>query len=461
MPMTTAPAPPGWVRWLIVGLLVAYSFTTWFNRVSMSVAYDERIKAQYGISPAQMGWVYSAFLFAYMLCMTPGGWLIDRYGPWLALVVMGFGSAFFGALTGGAVLATGGAIAVLALFFAIRSLMGALTAPVYPASSRVVSHWLPMTQRAGANGMIQGAAAVGIACTFPFFGALIDWVDWPNAFLISGAVTALLALAWTVCGANAPSQQHWPRGRGSHCVGAPPSDLVPSPEDAQTGIMAVRRAPLPIRLDQPVNRALWRHRSLMLLTVAYGCIGYVEYLFFFWMHHYFEDVLDLGTANSRTYAAILTLAMAVGMVVGGWIADRLHRLGDGRRYHAIVPVTGMCAGAVLLVLGILAHDVPWIVTLLALALAAVGATEAPVWTLATELGGRRGATAAAICNTGGNAGGLIAPIVTPWVSGLISRQAGLDETTGWQLGISVGSVVAISGAVLWLWIQPTPVEESP
>jgi MFS family permease len=177
-------------------------------------------------------------------------------------------------------------------------------------------------------------------------------------------------------------------------------------------------------------------------------------LFFFWMHYYFEDVLHLGASRSRRYATILTLAMAAGMVLGGWIADRLRAMTGGRRHYATVPVSGMCLGAVLLVLGILVQDVFWIVTLLALALAAVGASEAPIWTLATELGGRRGGTAAAICNTGGNAGGLIAPIVTPWASGWISRQAGLAETTGWQLGISLGSAVAIGGAVLWFWITP-------
>src|SRR5947209_20037310 len=138
-PLTTEPTRPAWVRWQIVALLVSYSFMTWFNRVSISVAYDERIKAQYDISPTQMGWVYSAFLFAYMVCMTPGGWLIDRYGPWAALVVMGFGSALFGALTGTAGLpALVAASMVLPALLVIRSVMGMLTAPVYPASSRVV-----------------------------------------------------------------------------------------------------------------------------------------------------------------------------------------------------------------------------------------------------------------------------------------------------------------------------------
>src|SRR5438067_13376498 len=104
---TTAPTRPGWLRWQIVAILVAYSFMTWFNRVSISVAYDERIKDQFAdastgqpaISEEQIGLVISAFLFAYMVCMTPGGWFIDRFGPRLALIGMGLGSALFGALT--------------------------------------------------------------------------------------------------------------------------------------------------------------------------------------------------------------------------------------------------------------------------------------------------------------------------------------------------------------------------
>src|SRR5690349_5233386 len=96
----TTLAPPSTVRWRILALLLAFSFMSWFNRVSMSVAYDERIKAQLKISPEAIGYVYSSFLFAYMLCMTPGGWLADRWGPRLALGLVGLGSGLFGILTG-------------------------------------------------------------------------------------------------------------------------------------------------------------------------------------------------------------------------------------------------------------------------------------------------------------------------------------------------------------------------
>ncbi len=208
-------------------------------------------------------------------------------------------------------------------------------------------------------------------------------------------------------------------------------------------------------LERIIKRKSWwdlfRNRSLMFLTLSYAAVGYIEYLFFFWMHYYFEKVLHLGKEESRAYAAILNLAMAAGMILGGWLADRAHAAGKGR---SLVPMIGMMAGALFLWLGLLAEDVGWIVTLLALALAAVGACEATVWTTAIELGGRQGATAAGICNTGGNLGGLLAPILTPFVSHAVMRQFGVSESVGWQWGISLGSLICLAGACLWWWIDP-------
>ena len=65
-------------RWGIVLLLMAFAFISHFNRVSIATAGDTRIMTQYGISPTRMGWVYSAFLITYTVCMIPGGLLIDR-----------------------------------------------------------------------------------------------------------------------------------------------------------------------------------------------------------------------------------------------------------------------------------------------------------------------------------------------------------------------------------------------
>jgi sugar phosphate permease len=434
------PVRATWVRWRIVALLVAFSGLSWFLRVSISVAYNERIQDQLGITPTAMGYVYSAFLVVYMLCMTPGGWFIDRFGARTAFIVMGFGLTLFGALTGlvgsgahllagvpgrlGLQLSTAGL--ALVLFLGIRSCMGGFATPMYPASAYAIGRWLPFRRRGTANGLVQGAACVGIAATPLVFGSLIDWFDWPQAFLILAIVTGLVSLVWAGYATERPEQHPGVSPAERHLIeaGEPDGAEAGSPRGSWLGLL--------------------RNRSLVCLTLSYAAVGYFEYLFFFWMGYYFKEQLHLPDLRQRIYSGIPILAMAVGMALGGWVSDGLVRLFGYRRGRAMVPVVGLVAGAVFLALGVLARQPEWIVAWFSLALGSAGAVEAPTWTTALELGGRRGGTAAGICNTGGNAGGMIAPVVTPWVAACL----------GWPWAIALGSLVCLLGAGLWLWVDP-------
>jgi ACS family glucarate transporter-like MFS transporter len=434
LPDSGATSHPTSVRWRILAILLAFSFMSWFNRVSMPAAYDERIQAGQGISEEQISYVYSALLFAYMLCMTPGGWFADRYGARLALTVMGLGSALFVALTGIVGLFALSATATVGALLVVRAALGVFTAPIYPASGHAVAHWLPARQHAAANGAIMAAALLGIAACYHAFGFLLDYFDWPSAFLSVGAVTALLALVWTWYARDLPTQHpgvnaaelSWIRGNGANKRKSDAAGEVREIADAER------------------KRALLTNRSLVLITVSYAAVGYFEYLFYFWMHYYFEGVLKLGKYESRNYATILYLAMAVGMFFGGWLADYLSLAWGRRRGRAVVVAGAMLSGAALLGSGLLATQPGWIVFWFALALAAVGATEGPMWATALDLGGQRRATAAGIFNTGGNAGGVLAPVLTPLVS----------NAYGWPWGIGLGSLVCLAGVSLWLWIDP-------
>ena len=64
----------------LVGLMIALSGMSYFDRTIMSIA-GPGIMKEYGISETAMGAVYSAFLLSYTICMTPGGWLTDLFGP--------------------------------------------------------------------------------------------------------------------------------------------------------------------------------------------------------------------------------------------------------------------------------------------------------------------------------------------------------------------------------------------
>jgi MFS family permease len=187
----------------------------------------------------------------------------------------------------------------------------------------------------------------------------------------------------------------------------------------------------------------WRDRSLIFLTLSYAAVGYFQYLFFYWMHYYFDSILNLGEVQSRYYASLPSFAMAAAMPLGGGLTDRFRRL-LGDRAVRIVPAGGMIASGVLLVAGIFAKDAQWIVAWFTLSLGVLGLCEGAFWTRAVELGGEHGATTAAVMNTGGNGIGLLAPLLTP----IVSRHL------GWTWGIGLGAIIAIAGGLCWTWIVP-------
>jgi len=384
------------IRWAVPLALMALCFISHFNRISMSVAADERIMEQYKIAPKQMGIVYSAFLLVYTIFMIPGGFFIDRFGPRTALAVVGLGSAAFCMLTG--MVGWMEASAVWMSLLLVRGVMGLVTTPLHPAAANAVGLWVPESRRSLVNGLITGAALLGVACTYKAFGSLIGQFEWPKAFMITGLLTAVITFLWL---AVTPRHEKGPRG----------------PEMARW-------------------RVLLRNRSVWLLTFSYASIGYFQYLFFYWIHHYFVKILGMSEEASRYYAGLPPLTMAICMPIGGWLSDRLPP-------RALVPMCGMVLGALLLGCGVLAKTPFWIVFWFSLAMGAVGAAEGAFWSTVVEVGRSAGGTAAAIMNTGGNAGGMLAPYLTPLVS----------ETLGWPVGIGLGGVVCLAGALCWIGIR--------
>jgi MFS transporter, ACS family, D-galactonate transporter len=398
-------------QWWIVGLLMAICFISHMNRVSMSIAADERIMARYGITPGQMGWVYSAFLIVYTLFMLPGGIFIDRFGVRLALAAMGFGTAVMGALTGSTIFLAAGSVWLGLLV--IRGIMGLFTIPLHPASARAVALWVPETRRSLANGLVTGAALLGIACTPLLFGALIDRIDWPAAFAVTGGCTAIIALVWLV--ATRPLPQTSAPAHGAQSFAATWKEMLASP-------------------------------GILLITLSYSAIGYFQYLFFYWMHYYFDQVLKLGKDESRFYYALPVLAMAFTMPLGGWLSDQIQARYGWRAGRTWLAAGSMIGAAVLLVFGLGTPTPLGKVIWFTASLGCLGLSEAAFWNTAVELGGARGGTAAAVMNTGGNGIGLLAPVVTPWIALHLN----------WQAGIALGGLVAFLGALCWLWIRPRP-----
>jgi len=76
--------PPTCARYGVLGFTLALTAVAYLDRVCISTAAPA-MKAGLNLSDAQMGYVFSAFTFAYALMEIPSGWLADRFGPRLML----------------------------------------------------------------------------------------------------------------------------------------------------------------------------------------------------------------------------------------------------------------------------------------------------------------------------------------------------------------------------------------
>ena len=414
-------------RWTIVGLLMAQAALLHFNRGALPAAGTEHLIPEGLISEAQMGTIYSALLIVYTFCMIPGGWCIDRFGPRLALLGMGFGCAAIIPLTGATALLPASFL-FLALCL-VRGLLGMFCAPMHPGAARSISFCMPPQERGLANGLVTCAAVLGAASTPILFGHLMDWLNWPTAFVVAGLLTALVTQAWRA-------------GSRGHPVRTPAVATPDCDADLADGFASVREATAARSTRANDSRHLLI--SLGFLTVAYAAYSYCQYLFFAWSQYYFDKVLELGTGIGRRNSTITLLGMAVGMVAGGWLADLVPRRVGRFPGMSLVPLAGMVASGVFLLLGVSVKAPNAVLACFTLSMAALATCESPFWVNGVALGRRRGGLSGAILNTVGNAGGLVAPIVTPLFS----------DHIGWRGSLAVAGVICLMGAPLWLMVDP-------
>jgi len=395
----------------VVALMLAFSVGSYFNRTILSIAAPT-IMQEFSLSETEMGTVFSAFLFSYTLLMIPGGKLADRFGPRRVLAGMAFGSALFTALT-----AVGGRpeiaawVGVVPSFLILRLGMGVATAPLYPATGKMNAEWMAPEQRARAQGVVNAGAGLGGAVAPVLFHWMIGQFGWRLSFVLAGAATAASGLLWLALVRE-------PAGRPAAGADAP-------------------KAPTPWK-------SLFGNRSLMWLTLGYFMVCYFEYIFFYWIYYYLGKIRGLGEEQSAVYTTALFLTWFVMMPLGGWASDRAVRRWGSRRGMRLVGTSGLALAALLLWAALGVDSTAAAVALMSLALGCAACSDVVFWAAVMEIAGRDVGAACGILNTGGNLGGFIAPMLTPWIASF----------AGWSGGLYFASGVAMAGALSWLGFLP-------
>ena len=134
---------------VLVMLCLMY-FITYVDRVNISTAAGQ-FKSELGLSNTQLGFVFSAFAYPYVVFQFVGGWVSDRFGARRTLIACALIWAVATTLTG---LAGG-----FATLVAARLLLGLGEGATFPASTSAMASWVTRDRR----GLAQGNSLVGAA----------------------------------------------------------------------------------------------------------------------------------------------------------------------------------------------------------------------------------------------------------------------------------------------------------
>src|SRR4051812_23164184 len=168
-PVAADPAErPTRVRYWIVFFLFLLTSINNADRATLSITGSD-VARDLKLDPVAMGYVFSAFSWAYVVCQIPGGWLLDRFGSkriyfwsitlWslftlLQGCVFGQDHSFAISLPFFAPFTVTGAVLML---FTLRFLLGAAESPSFPANGRIVAAWFPASERGMASAIFNSA----------------------------------------------------------------------------------------------------------------------------------------------------------------------------------------------------------------------------------------------------------------------------------------------------------------
>ena len=414
-------ARPTFVRWNICALLTVASFVAYLLRTNMSVA-GAPMAAELGLTPVQLGVILGGFAWGYAIFQFPGGVFGDRIGARRALagmaVLWGVLNLLVGLVPAPSARST---TAVLLLLLALRFLMGAAQAPLYPViGGGATCNWFPVSGWALPNSLQNAGLTFGSAVTGVLIAGLAERYGWRQSFVLTAPLAFLLAAVWWWYGRDRPADH-------------------PGVNQAERELIDAGRAPAE-RPEPGAWKAVLRDPQIRLLTLGYFCSNYVFYFFFNWLFIYLIDSRGFKLLEGGAYAAAPWITGAAGAVLGGWLCDRLWRRLGARITCRMLGAIGMALSGVFLAAAGMAPGPIGAVLLLSLCLGAQQFTDPIYWAGTIAVSGRRAAAACGVLNTGGNIVGGIGALAVPLTV----------ERLGWPAALATGAAFGIAAAAIWL-----------
>jgi ACS family glucarate transporter-like MFS transporter len=405
-------------RWITVAMLFGLSFTSYVERVNISIA-AELMMPSLTLSKSDMALVFNAFLIGYALFQIPAGWLGDKLG---ARLVLSVSAIAWGALT----IATGllpgmllkSAAGTLSVLLLLRFLLGLAEASTFPVAAQAVHQAMKPAMRGTGSSMMLMGSSVASALTAPLVAYCMLHFGWRAAFYITSLVAFAVGVVWFLLA---------PRPIGeSNTPALPPAALL--------------------------AKGSWINTNVVLLSLSYASEGYLLFTFISWMYIYLVEVRGFSLINGG-FATSLPWVAAIGATpLGGLLSDWLtKRFGRYRSAQAII-MTGYSSSGVLLLVAAEVHSRVLAILALCVSLGAMYLAESSFWTTATAIAGGHAGVVAGLMNTVGIAGGIASTSLVP----VLIKHYG---HTGWIIAFGLGAAMGLMTAAVW-WALGNRIERS-
>jgi ACS family glucarate transporter-like MFS transporter len=397
-------AKPGTrTRWFILAILFAITTINYADRATISIAGPE-IKKAFGLSAVEMGFVFSAFAWSYVIAQLPGGWLLDRFGSKVTYFFSIFLWSVFTVLTGTVGFIAGGS-AVMMLFL-LRLVVGAAEAPSFPGNSRITSAWFPAQERGLAAAIFNSAQYFATVLFAPIMGWLVHSYGWQSVFYVMGALGIIMSGVWM-------KTIYSPKDHPS--VSASELKYI-----QEGGALVDLDGARPAAKANDVNslaviKELLSNRMLLGVYIGQYAITTLTYFFLTWFPVYLVKERHMTILKAGFVAALPAIAGFLGGIVGGWISDRLAKSGYSLSVSRKVPiVAGMLMSMSMIACNYIEADM-LVVAVMSLAFFGKG-VGALGWAVVSDTSPKEaGGLSGGLFNTFGNTAGITTPIVIGFI----------------------------------------------
>jgi ACS family glucarate transporter-like MFS transporter len=396
---------------VLVMLCVMY-FITYLDRVNVSTAAAGFGK-EFHLSHTQVGLVFSAFAYPYLLFQIVGGWISDRFGAKRTLI-------FCGALWAAATLLTGFAGGLMSLL-AARLLLGFGEGATFPAATAAMARWVAKERRGFAQGITHAASRIGNAVAPSAIVLVMATYGWRQSFYICGAISLLWVVVWWLTFTEHPKDH--PRITAAELAILPP----PKPKPAAVPFKALFKRMLPV-------------------TIVYFCYGWTLWLFLSWIPQYFLHSYSLDLTKSALFASAVFFAGVLGDTLGGIVTDRIfERTRSLRRARSWMVSVCMLLTLLVLIPLLFTHNIYVSLACLAGGFFFAEMTIGPMWAIPMDIAPEYSGTASGMMNTGS----ALAAIISPVLSGYV-----IDRFGSWELPFAGSMLLMAIGVVLAFRMQP-------